>query len=77
MAKKAKPAEPAPFDPNARVDVDKLDAEASARKLKAAFVSSPHALGATYDEIVASLEKIADAELPLMIVPRKHRSRTN
>lgn len=73
MAKKTVPATK-PHDPNALVDVDALIAEASARKLKAMFVSSPRALGATYEELVANLEKIADAELPLLIVPRRHRA---
>ena len=76
MAKKAMREPAAPHDPNAPVDVDKLVAEASARKLKAVFASSPRALGATYDELIASLEKIADAELPLLIVPRRHRPPT-
>lgn len=61
-------------DPHALVDVDKLIAEANARKLKAVFVSSPQALGGTHEAVVASLEKIADAELPLLIVPRRHRT---
>ena len=75
MAERAnlKNAQPS-HDPYAVVDVDRLVADASARKLKAVFVSSPHALGTSFDEVIGNLEKLADAELPLMIVPRRHRT---
>jgi hypothetical protein len=34
-------------------------------------VATPHALGDTYDELIESLSRLADAEVRLVIVPRK------
>jgi hypothetical protein len=36
-------------------------------------IATPHALGDTYDEIIESLNRVADAEVHLAIVPRKER----
>jgi hypothetical protein len=36
-------------------------------------VATPHALGDTYDELIESLNRLADAEVRLVIVPRKGR----
>ncbi len=37
------------------------------------MVAMPEALGDTYDEMVESLNRLADAELRLVIVPRSQR----
>jgi hypothetical protein len=37
------------------------------------IVATPHALGDTYDELIESLNRLADAEVQLVIVPRKRR----
>ena len=37
-------------------------------------VASPHALGDTYDELIESLERLGDAQVHLVIVPRSQRS---
>jgi hypothetical protein len=39
------------------------------------LVSSPQVLGDTYEELTANLEKLAAADLALLIVPRKDRER--
>ncbi|MFC1597898.1 hypothetical protein ACFL5Q_08230 [Planctomycetota bacterium] len=36
-------------------------------------IATPHALGDTYEEIIESLNRLADAEVHLAIVPRKER----
>jgi hypothetical protein len=36
-------------------------------------VATPHALGDTYDESIESLNRLADAEVRLVIVPRKRK----
>lgn len=51
-----------------------LRAIAHARSKNAALiVATPMALGDTYDELVESLYRIADAEIELRIVPREGR----
>jgi hypothetical protein len=39
------------------------------------LVSSPQVLGDTYEELTANFEKLAAADLALLIVPRKDRER--
>ena len=36
-------------------------------------IATPHALGDNYEELIESLNRIADAELHLAVVPRKER----
>ena len=38
-------------------------------------IATPHALGDSYDEIIESLNRIADTEAMLLIVPRASRRR--
>jgi hypothetical protein len=54
-------------------DLDAMIAEALSRKLKLLIIPSPAVLGASVEEITANLDKIADAELPMTIVPKRHR----
>jgi hypothetical protein len=42
-------------------------------KADAVAVMSPEALGDSYHEVMANLEKLANAELLLLIIPSSHR----
>lgn len=49
--------------------------EAKNNEMRNLFVHHPEVLGDNYDEIVESLNCIADAELTLTIVPRDQRAK--
>ena len=48
-------------------------AEAEAKHVDVVVIADPHALGDNYEEMVESLNRLADAELHLAIVPRAER----
>ena len=50
-------------------------AEAKSANADVVVIADPRALGDTYEEIVESLNRIADAELKVAIVPRAQRTR--
>ena len=57
--------------------LDRLVTEAKAKgEVDAVIVASPQVLGDTYDELVANLNKLADAELAVVIVPPSDRAKT-
>ena len=49
-------------------------AEANSAETDVLLIAHPEALGDTYEEIVESLNRLADAGLNLAIVPRKERT---
>ena len=51
-------------------------AEAKAKGLEGVVIHHPQVLGDNYDEMVESLNRLADAELHLAIVPRTGRGKT-
>ncbi len=69
----AKRKDDQPKTPPKPADLDAMIAEALSRKMKVLIISSPVVLGGNYETVINSLDKIADAELPLMIVPKRHR----
>jgi len=52
----------------------RLCEEAKANGTEVVVISEPQALGDNYVEIIESLNRIADANLQLAIVPRKQRN---
>ncbi len=54
----------------------KLCRKIKATKTDVVLIHNPHALGDNYDEMVESLNRLADAELHLAIVPRAERGKT-
>jgi hypothetical protein len=54
-------------------DFINMCAQAKTKGLEGVVVHNPHALGDNYDEMVESLNRLADAELQLKIVPRAER----
>ncbi len=57
-------------------DFIRMCAEAKAKGLEGVIIHNPHALGDNYDEMVESLNRLADAELQLAIVPRAERGKS-
>ncbi len=57
-------------------DFIRMCAEAKVNGLEGVVIHNPHALGDNYDEMVESLNRLADAELQLAIVPRAERGNT-
>ncbi len=45
----------------------------SAGKIDAVIISAPRILGDTFEELLSNLEKLANAELMLIVVPSSHR----
>lgn len=43
-------------------------------KTEAVMIHNPNALGDTYEEVVESLDRLSDAKLGLIIVPRSERT---
>jgi hypothetical protein len=58
---------------NKFVEFDRLVRERWKYQADGVLVSSPQVLGDTYEELTANLEKLAAADLALLIVPRKDR----
>jgi len=56
-------------------DFINMCAQAKANGLVGVVIHNPHALGDNYDEMVESLNRLADAELQLSIVPRAERGK--
>lgn len=57
--------------------LDRLVSKAKTKgDVDAVVVASPQVLGDTYDELVANLNKLADAELAVVVVPPADRART-
>jgi hypothetical protein len=54
-------------------DLINMCAQAKTKGLEGVVIHNPHALGDNYDEMVESLNRLADAELQLSIVPRAER----
>jgi len=58
-------------------ELDRLVMEAKAKgEVDAVIVASPQVLGDTYEELVANLNKLAEAELAVVIVPPSDRAKT-
>ncbi|MBP6627822.1 MAG: hypothetical protein KA297_00235 [Kofleriaceae bacterium] len=53
----------------------KMCDEAKAGKLDVVLIHHPEVLGDNYDEIVESLNRLADAKLSLTIIPRVERDK--
>lgn len=51
------------------VELDRLCREARKNRIDAIIVANPEILGDDYKELVANLNKIAQAELAIIIVP--------
>lgn len=55
-------------------ELDRLVREAKTRQdVDAVVVASPQVLGDTYEELIANLNKLADAELAVVVVPPRVR----
>lgn len=52
---------------------NQMIAEAKQKKIDVVLVYSPHVLGDNYEELVTNLNKIADANLSLRILPALER----
>ena len=58
-------------------ELDRLVREAQTKgDVDAVLVASPQVLGDTYEELVANLNKLAGAELAVVIVPPSDRANT-
>ena len=58
--------------------LDRLVGEAKLKgDVDAVVVESPQVLGDTYDELLANLNKLAQAELAVVIVPPSDRAKTD
>lgn len=56
------------------VELDRLCREARKNKIDAIIVANPQVLGDDYKELVVNLNKIASADLALIIVPSQSTS---
>ena len=56
-------------------DFLRMCADAKKGKLEVVLIHDPETLGDNYGEIVESLNRLADAELKLAIVPRAERGK--
>lgn len=52
-------------------EFDRMIAECKREGIKAVMVPSPQTLGDDYEELIRNLTKLQEAELNLVIVPRK------
>lgn len=64
-------------DTNKFAGLDKLIREAKSSGVDSLIVATPQALGDSYEEMISNLDKIAAAELALIIVPPDQRFQTH
>ena len=57
--------------------LDQLIREAKSSGVDSLIVATPQSLGDNYDEMISNLDKIAAAELALIIVPPNQRFRAH
>ena len=57
--------------------LDKLIREAKSSDVDSLIVATPQSLGDNYEEMISNLDKIAAAELVLIIVPPDQRFQTH
>lgn len=52
-------------------DFDRMISESKGNGVKTVLVASPRTLGDNYEELIRNLTKLQEAEMTLVIVPRK------